>query len=209
MNALYLIGFVQSLFFIVLIDSKKKVEIKDHILSAYLLILGFNLIFIYWNKTGFHDKNPSIIILDLAYWTLLGPLLYIFVDLTISKNSKLNTKHLIHLFPLVFVFISFSEYFYLGMKENFFEYQNDAVLFNLGYFVWMYNSPVYYIVLIFKQRRHKKTIKGYYSSQQDVDLKWLNYLVHGFAVFLVFLLSSPYIYMALGIEHTISSYHYT
>ena len=209
MNALYLIGFVQSIFFIVLVFSKKKVHLRDFLLSSYLLILGLNLIFIYWHQTGFHDNHPIVIILDLAYWTLLGPILYMYVEITTSGKPKFKWKYLIHLFPLVFIFISFSGYFFAGLNTSFFEYRSNSPLFIAGYIVWMYNSPMYYIILIFKLRSHKRKIKHYYSSSKFVDLKWLNYLVHGFAVFLFFLLTNGYIVKLLNLDLVIDSYYFT
>ncbi len=209
MNALYLIGFVQSLFFIVLILTKKKLQLKDFFLAAYILILGLNLMFMYWNETGYHNSNPVIIILDFAYWTLLGPILYIYIDLATSVKQKLQWKHLIHLLPLVFILIAFSDYFKEGANTNFFAYKSTSTLFMAGYFVWMYNSPIYYIILIFKLRRHKKQIKNYFATTKDVDLKWLNYLLHGFAIFLFFLLFSGLIIRGLKLNVSIDTYNFT
>jgi AraC-like DNA-binding protein len=73
----------------------------------------------------------------------------------------------------------------------------------------MYNSPIYYIILIFKLRKHRRNIKTYFSTPKNVDLKWLNYLVHGFAVFLFFLLFSGLIIRLLKLEVTLNSYHFT
>lgn len=208
MNALYLIGFVQAMFFLVLIFSKKKIVLKDIVLASYIFILGTNLLFIYWDQTGFHDKYPLIIILDLAYWTLLGPLLYLYIDIVTFNKPKLQFKYLIHLLPLVFVMIAFSGYFQNYESKSFFTYYENKLLFKLGYIVWMYNSPLYYIILIFKLSKHKKRIKSYYASPKDVDLIWLRYLVHGFAVFLFFLLARGYILEYFKWESFINSYHF-
>ena len=209
MNALYLIGFVQSIFFMILILTKRKVELKDYILSLYILILGLNLIFMYLSQIGFHQRKPMIIILDFAYWTLLGPLLYLYIEFSTSKKPVIKWKHVIHLFPLIFILLAFSDYFLTGYNETFYSYQNDSIIFNAGYIVWMYNSPVYYILSIFKLRPHRKRVKEYFSSLKDVDLKWLNYLVHGFAVFLFFLLFRGYLFRILNMEVTINRYHFT
>lgn len=209
MNALYIIGFVQSLFFIVLILTKKKLQLKDYFLSAYIFILGLNLMFMYWNETGYHNSNPLIIILDFGYWTLLGPLLYLYVDIVTSKIQKLKWKHLIHLLPFAFILIAFSEYFFNYTGSNFFQYRSNNSLFKAGYIVWMYNSPVYYIILIFKLNKHKKQIKNYFATPKSIDLKWLNYLVHGFAVFLFFLLFIGYIIRFFELNMVIDSYYFT
>jgi len=209
MSELYLIGFAQSIFFMLLILTKKKVELKDLILSSYILILGLNLIFIYWDQTGFHQKNPVIILVDLAYWTLLGPLLYLYIELSAVKRQVFKWKHLVHLLPLIFILIAFSKYFSSDFEGTFFEYQENSILFYAGLIVWMYNSPIYYILSLIKLRSHKKRIKKYFATPKNVDLKWLNYLVHGFAIFLFFLLFKGFILRILNIDLNLNSYHLT
>ena len=172
-------------------------------------MLGLNLIFIYWVQTGFYDNNPLVVILDFAYWTLLGPLLYLYIDIVTSKELSLKWKHLIHLVPFAFILVAFSDYFMSDYKINFFNYSSNSPLFIAGYIVWMYNSLVYYIILILKLRSHRKRIKRYYSTPKDVDLKWLNYLVHGFAVFLFFLLFRGYIFRLLYLDINLNSHHFT
>ena len=46
--------------------------------------------------------------------------------------------------------ILFSNYFLTGFDKSFFEYRSSSPLFIAGYIVWMYNSPVYYVLLILK-----------------------------------------------------------
>lgn len=186
MDTLYLIGFFQSVFFLVLIVSKRKLYLKDCFLGGYIIVLGMNLLFIYFMQTGIHDKYPLLIILDIAYWTLLGPLLYLYIEIITSPYPTLHFKHLIHLVPLIFVLLAFSSYFFTKPSIVFFNYRNDSLLYKLGYYVWMYNSPVYYLLLIVKLNKHKTRIKDYFSSTKGIDLKWLRFLVHGFAIFLFF-----------------------
>ncbi|OFX86911.1 MAG: hypothetical protein A2W99_04140 [Bacteroidetes bacterium GWF2_33_16] len=208
MDSLYLIGFFQSLFFLSLILTKRKLILKDYLLGGYILVLGINLLFIFLNQTGLHDKYPLLIILDFAYWTLLGPLLYLYVEIITSPSPKLRFKYLIHLLPLTFVLVAFGSYILNSNSIVFFKYQNDSLLFKVGYFVWMYNSPFYYILLIIKLRIHRLKVQEFYSSTKNVDLKWLRYLVHGFAIFLFFLLFSPYLAKFIGNYSFVNSYHY-
>jgi hypothetical protein len=184
LKELYLIGFAQSIFFTLLILTKKKRELKDLFLMFFILIMGLNLLFLYSTQTDFYKENPLLILFDFAYWTLIGPSLYLYIYLTVSEGKGLKYRHLLHLMPLLIVYISFADYiinieYY---KTNEFKYNR---LNNIGYFVWMYNSPIYYILSIVKIKKHKSTIKDYYSYTKSVDLKWLYFLTSGFAIFLL------------------------
>jgi AraC-like DNA-binding protein len=73
----------------------------------------------------------------------------------------------------------------------------------------MYNSPVFYVLTIITLRKHQKKIKNHYSFTKSVDLKWLNYLSHGFAVFLFFLLFQGVIENILKMEFPFGNYDYS
>jgi len=185
MNSIYLIGFIQSLFISSLLLFKKRKELSDFILVLYILVLGFFLFFSYSDGTGLLHKNPYIVILDILYWTLIGPLLFIYIDLISSGSQKLKAKYLIHLLPTIIVFAGFSSYFFQDEVQNFFRYNPGTTMHSIASFVWFYNSPLYYLICLYQLYRHKRKIKQYYSFTRNVDLSWLFYLVHGFAAFLL------------------------
>ena len=72
----------------------------------------------------------------------------------------------------------------------------------------MYNSPIFYILIIVLLKKHTKRIRQYYSYSKNVDLKWLYFLSNGFAVFLFFLLFSSYIRQLFHLPLP-SSFQYT
>ena len=75
-------------------------------------------------------------------------------------------------------------------------------------YIWMYNSPLFYIFTIVHLRNHQKKIKQFYSYSKNVDLKWLYFLSNGFAVFLFFSQFETFLEKIFGIE-TQSIYQYT
>jgi AraC-like DNA-binding protein len=207
MDSLYIIGFIQAVFFSSLILSKKERLKKDYFLSAFILSMGMNLAFIYTLENDVLIDNPLLILLDYAYWTLLGPLLFLYIEFVIHVNRKLSWKHLIHILPTLIVFIAFSEYIF-GEKENvFFQYTSEKLLFKIGYFIWMATSPAYYLASIFVLYLHKRKIKNFFSNTSKVNLNWLNYLTHGFAIFLLFLFTNNWIEQIVNIEINYSYAH--
>ena len=209
MNALYLVGFIQSLFISSLILLKRKKALTDYLLSFYILVIGFFLFFIYADGTGFLVKNPYIVILDILYWVLIGPLLFLYIDLITSVNGRLKKKHLIHLLPTIIVFAGFEGYFFQTEVGNFFQYNPNTLIHKIAFYVWYYNSPFYYIICLGLLYHHSRKIKNYYSYCKNVDLKWLHYLAHGFAAVLVFGLISGLMSQYFDIELPFGSKHYT
>ena len=207
-SELYLIGFVQAVFFSALILAKKNKDLKDFFLTFFILIMGFNLLFLYASETEFYKNNPLLILFDFAYWTLIGPALYLYIYLTVSIDKKLKIKHLLHLLPAIAVFISYTDYIINIDYYKTSEYQYN-LLSNIGYFVLMYNTPVYYILSVIKLRKHKKSIKDYYSYKDKVDLKWLYFLTNGFAFFLIFLLGSGILKDYLNVDFSFNIGQYT
>lgn len=148
--------------------------------------MGFYLAFSCAFETGFYPRNPAIIILDILYWVLIGPSLYVYIDLVTTSGKKLKWKYLWHLIPTAVVLIGFHE-MYIGKDVILLtEYKANNAFEKFAVYVWYFNSPLYYVVCILKIRSHRQRVKNYYSYTKNVDLKWLNYLVYGFAAYLLY-----------------------
>ena len=208
MNAFYLIGFIQSLFVSSLLLFKKQKVISDFILVLYILVLGFFLFFIYADGTGLLSHNPIIYLLDVLYWTLIGPLLYIYIDLVASGEKKLKPIYLLHLLPTIIVLLGFLPFFYQDEVASIFTYNPGTTINSVSTYVWYYNSPVYYLICLYLLYRHRKRIKQFYSFTKDVDLSWLFYLVHGFAAVLFYGLFIGYFSIWFNFSLSFGSVHY-
>jgi len=188
MSAIYLAGFIQTLFFIILILTKRGKRIYDYFLALYFLVLGMNLFYLHAILSGIYSNHPLVAILDILYWTLLGPSLFLYISLITSRKPHLEKKFLVHLLPTLFVLLAFGPFFFDQSAVYFEEWDPGTWLYKAGFFVWIINSPVYYVICLFKLRKHRKKIKQCYSATLRVDLNWLYFLTHGFALFLFFLL---------------------
>lgn len=209
MSAIYIIGFIQAVFIASLFLIKRKKLASDYVLSTYLLVMGFFLFFIYAKESGFYKSNPLTIILDILYWVLIGPSLIIYIDLITSVKQKFKTRYLLHLLPAIIVLIGFNGYFLEADTKYFEDYHSNWWFTTFATYVWYYNSPIYYIIGIVKLIRHKKKIKDNYSSTYKRDLKWLFYLVNGFAAFLFFGLITAHLKYYFNVNFPFDSSHYT
>lgn len=209
MSVLYLVGFIQSIFFAILITTKRHKVLSDLILLIYILILGGNLIVTYAVATGYYNAHPQIAIFDILYWVLLGPLLYLYIDLITTSRKRLVIKDLFLLIPAFIVFIGFSGFYVQSEVKDFFQYHPDSVIYKIAQLVWYYNSPIFYIIVIFKLRTFRKTVVNYYSNTKFVSLGWLYYLAHGFAFFLFFLIGSGLVKTIFHIKLPFTAFSYT
>ncbi|MFC1724722.1 helix-turn-helix domain-containing protein [candidate division KSB1 bacterium] len=208
MDKLYLIGFAQSLFFVVLILTKKKKVLSDYFLSFFIFLLGGHSFFTYCISSGLFHAKSSIIFIDIYYWTLLGPTLLMYTNLMTKESQRLELKFLFYLIPMIIATIGFSKYIFVNESNFYTEMNNKNWHYILFVYIWMYNSPLFYVFTIMHLRNHQKKIKQFYSYSKNVDLKWLYFLSNGFAVFLFFTLFETYLEKFLGIK-TPSIYSYT
>ena len=189
MSALYLVGFVQSVFFSLLIITKKKKLLKDYILVAFILMFGIQLFFIYSLNIGLYNKYPWLILSDFIYWTLLGPFLFKYVELSINYKKLFNLKDLLHLLPFFCVFVTHADYLinhiYSTDLVTYSNNHSENIFFMIGKFVFTFTNLFYYILTIILIHKHNKNIPDFFSNTKGVDLKLLNYLTHGFAIFIV------------------------
>jgi len=181
------VGFFQAIFFSILILTKKKKYLKDYILAAFIVLFGMQLLFIFSIESGNYSKYPFLVLSDFIYWTILGPLLYIYVELSIHHKNKLDWKSLIHLLPLIIVLSAHADYIihYL-YKVDITSYSNNRVknpFIIFGEYVFAFTNLFYFFLIIIKIKKHNKTIPDFFSNTKGVDLKLLNYLTYGFAIY--------------------------
>jgi len=207
MTNLNLAGLVLALLFIALILSKKDKQLRDYILAFFIFLLGSFLLIKYVFQNELVQTYPVIIYLDIYYWTLLGPSLYVYTMLSTRGENSLRAKYLYTLLPAILVTICF----YKIILFNPLALAEDGYLLTdleiTGLFIWLYNSPVFYILSIIELRKHQKRIKNHYSFSTSVDLKWLYYLSNGFGIFILFILIKALINIIFKWEIPIDNYN--
>ena len=193
LTSLNIAGLVLALFFITLILSKKDKQVRDYLLAFFIFLLGTFLLIKYVFQYDLYNTYPIIIYLDFAYWVLLGPTLYVYTLVSSRGENHLRLNYMYTLIPAVLVTICFSEYIF-GNPADLFNYRDArSTIAIIGIYIWLYNSPIFYILTIIALIKHQKNIKNHYSFSKSVDLKWLYYLTNGFAVFVFFIMLRGFI----------------
>lgn len=188
MSNLNLAGLVLAVLFIALILTKKEKLFKDYLLAFFIFLLGTFLLIKYVFEYDLYNRYPVIIYLDIYYWVLLGPALYLYTLLATRGENHIEKKYLLVFIPAVLVTLCFWKYLFLAPREFFIDSGNIPFYESIGVYIWMFNSPVFYVLTIIALYKHRTGIKHHFSFTKKVDLNWLFYLSHGFAIFLFFLM---------------------
>jgi len=188
MKAMFLVGFFLALFIALLLVLKPKKNRQDFWLISFFVIISIQLLLVYLYLIGFDKGRNYLAILDVIHWTLIGPVLFLYVRQVIYPNRRLKVTDLIHLLPILLVFITHGDYFLLRMNDMAIdeytrEHRGSPTLF-IGSVTWGFSCVVYYILTLFLIQRHRKQIPVFFSNARRVNLRWLNYLTCGFGLFL-------------------------
>jgi AraC-like DNA-binding protein len=206
MTNLNFAGVVLALLFFTLILTKRDKQLRDYLLAFFIFLLGAFLLIKYAFQNDLFNSYPIIIYLDIYYWVLLGPTLYIYTQVSTRGENYLRTNYLYTLIPAVLVTICFSKYVFVNPTALFSESEKFSLIAKIGIYIWLYNSPIFYVLTIIALRKHQKQIKNQFSFTRSIDLKWLYYLSHGFAVFILFLLSRAPIQMIFNWDYPFDNY---
>lgn len=207
MSHLNFAGIGLSILFFVLILTKKEKKTTDYLLSFFIFLLGTYLLIKYIFENELVAEYPVIIIIDFLYWTLMGPTLFVYTVSMSRGYKRIPIRFSCALIPAIIVLICFSEYIFFSPIEFLTIKASYPFYEHIGYVFWLYNSPVFYILTIIELYKHKKRIKGEFSSTTKKDLKWLNYLTHGFLIFLLFIFLRPYISSFFEMNSPIQNYN--
>lgn len=209
MSSLYLIGFIQTLFLSTLIATKKRFQLSDVWLVIFILLMGSRLLFIYLSEIGVYKDNPLLVILEFAYWSLFGPVLFLYITSVTAKTQSFRWVYLYHFIPFITVFLAFSGYIFNTDNVTFSNYNSSGLFFTIGQYTWFFTTHVYFIFCLIKLHQYRSRIKSFFSYKRKVDLKWLLVLTYGFAVFLFYMLTYLLLKSYLNITIPIFGAHLT
>src|SRR4051812_4763946 len=97
MEVLILIGAFQSIFFVVLLLSKKRKSIPDKILALWLSIFAVHLAFVYYSFQSGHEFYIEYGHLPSGVLVLYYSLMYVYTKSLTANENVFKTKWLFHL----------------------------------------------------------------------------------------------------------------
>ncbi len=201
MDNLYLIGTIQTLFLAVLIVTKKHKKLSDVFLIAFILTLGLRLFSNFLEYSGMYESTRLITLIEFAYWTLFGPLLYLYICTITSEDRKFKPVYLVHFMPAATVWLAYSGYIFQSGSMPLSDYKPGGIFIKIGFYVWLFTTHFYFVLSIVKLHLYQRKARHYFSQMKNVDLHWLMVLTYGFGIFLFFslfqLLTGGYLHIDL------------
>lgn len=192
METIIWVGFSQSLFAGILISAKKKPQVPDRILAAWLFLLALEFL-----SCAFDINLWGIPLLSSSF-LLFNPSFFLYIKSLTKPDFKLKYIQLLHLAP----FFIFEVGGYLLQKklnfQNFFV-TDSSQWFRFSFSIasiisWLVYNTVSAIMVI----KHRKKLENEFSNiENSTSLKWLFFIVVfynlycGFSVILgIFLVST-------------------
>lgn len=187
--------FIMVLLSVFLFTVKTKNKLSNRIFGIYLLIIAFDLIGLFTNKTL---DYPAIQNLKMSSSLLQLPLFFLYVVSACYSNFKIKTKHFFH-------FLLFLVFLIIFKVTNFSE--QSLLLFEIVGEVQFF---VYTISIFILLKKYKTIYLENYSSANYAIYKWLfqitifSCIAHSFVLFRGYLSNSTYQEHVININILIS-----
>ena len=187
LEIIFIIGSAQAFFIAFLIFSKKNKIIGDYVLSVWHAFIGLHLLSYYGFALGQLYNYPSLFAVSNTFPLLQGPFMFVYVLTMIDKKNLFRKKYLLHGIPFLFfnVFMLFDFHFLsFEGKVAYIEksmFQELPVMLLINY-LNVFLGPAYLVLSLFKLRKHQQNIDEEFSYRENIDLKWLWYVLAGMGV---------------------------
>lgn len=189
MNIVFIVGIIESLFFILILLTKKNKSYADKVFIIWLLIISATLlipVFVYSDYLKYIQLNG----IDYALLVLHPIFLFVYTNYLVNGGRKAKIKYLNHIGIFFINCILVSPYILMDKESKLSFIINSE--FNL--IIWIGTIWVNIIFLIYLLKtsciifEFQKKLKNQYSYTENINLDWLKYLTIG--LFIVYFAGS-------------------
>src|SRR5215207_5717954 len=122
---LYLAGIVITFFLAVILWTKKGKTTADHVLAAWLCVIGLHLYFYYAYLTGEIYDQAYLLGIHVPMPLLHGPLLYLYTR-TVAGGRGFSKTNWLHFIPAAIAYAALFPFFLLPGAEKIAVYKNHG-----------------------------------------------------------------------------------
>lgn len=165
---------------------------------ASLCIGGFA-----YTKFHLYLTAPHLIETASTLIFLLGPVLFIYIRALIEKDFTLRSKDLLHFIPFLLLLLYLAPFYLQSAEAKLIKY--DTRGFKLEHKVIIIIQLIHVFVYLYVIKRYfslfKMKTKIIASSEDEINLKWINFIVNLFIIVLginLFVMALGYIDTLLG-----------
>jgi len=188
MNYIFLIAAFNAIFFSILLLQKKPREFHDNILISWLLYLGIFIAIYSFYSHGLFTHFYLLSISFISLFLLQGIFLYIYVLALIQYKKKINKRNFLHLVPfllfnLYLLIISFFPEISKSIRLDYTQIGiNPPFLFIIFLIITLLSGPLYFLFSLRLLKKHDINLFNNFSFSENINLKWLRYLVFIFGL---------------------------
>ena len=179
----YLAGVFIALFLAVILLNKQGKSRSDKILAAWLVFIGAHLMLYYLNFSGKVYEMPYLLGLDIPLPLVHPPFLYLYTASLCVPRLTSSWKPLLHFIPALLAYLYLIEFFLADPAYKVQVYQSKGGGYGAFMFVKTlanYASGIVYVALSARLlRQHTRNIHQFFSYEDKINLKWLQYLIGG------------------------------
>jgi AraC-like DNA-binding protein len=184
-SVFYVAGVIIAFFSSLLILGKSRKTGADYVLAVWFVIIGIHLIFFVLFFTERYLQFPHVLGLEVPFPLIHGPMLYLYI-LYLTGHRPGKKTWLLHLAPVLVIYLIFWRFFILSPEEKLRIYQDGGgICRSMGIYlkILIILSGVLYVILsIAAVRKYKAVISGLYPQREQITIDWVYYLITGIAV---------------------------
>lgn len=183
------LGAFQSFVFSILLLMKREDKPADKFLSGFFFVVTLYLLNIYSIKFLLWKQFPDILIIYSFVFLSYGPLLYFYVSSLLGKKITIK-QILVHSIPMITVLLIIFPFLFEDREVKLLcftdKFMNMPLNISIGSFLQYLSSPIYFVWILMMLRKHKSYVKDNYSSDEKINLNWMNkLLIGGISIWLI------------------------
>jgi|GEM_PF-504357 AraC-like DNA-binding protein len=193
LDILLLVAAVQLVLFISFLLFGNRRRLPNMLLAAFLfaqltmVLTGLSL----GHQAFFIRHLPHLFLISAPFYTLAGPILYLYVRSLTEQDFRLYGSRLLHLAPFALSFLYFAAAFYLRgaewkrgiMESGGFWTQDQWNTYRLAYYAQIL---VYCTASLRAIAHYRNRLKDQYSSVDRINLSWLRIVIIGYIAAWIF-----------------------
>ncbi len=176
------LGAFQTFVFSILLFFKRGEKQADKFLSAFFLVITVYLLYMFSIQYQIWERFPSIFLVYSFVFLSFGPLLFLYVT-SIIGNELTARQILVHAIPIVTVLLILSPVLFMDRDVKILcfidKFKNLPLNISIGTFLQCLSSPIYFIWILIRLRKHSRCLKEKLSSVNKNNLDWMYKLVIG------------------------------
>ena len=183
---IFIAGISIALFISALLLVKKDKSESDKLLFLWMILNAIHIALFYLFYTDVIYDYPYLLGLKFPLPLLHGVLLYYYVSSVTNQFPKNKAVVLSHLIPSIITIIYLIPFMLLPAEQKIEIFKNGGksyAVFQKVLLISVFLSGIIYVIwssLILS--KHKERIRNQFSNIEEINLKWLQFLIYGLGV---------------------------